>query len=472
MKQSMFKKFALIFLIFILTVLSSCDMFGGASEEENEDEVIQNQTEDVAILPDKLMVKIPKSLSSASSKALQSYFPKELAAWEEELKKGTYEAIKGNINNMRGDLASVARMMAIMNAYISRNELEPSDTLLKDKDIYIDSILAERIAYLEEETGLGSGEAETSLRLLPDFKYQVITSGPYDRIISMPDQEVGTNNASGDWTPIPGVLLDDTYSWNTTTKAVKYEYIEETNGNPSQKYSISYDPTTKTGVFLLDFDCTGNDIMSMTLREDPENSGNNGAFVYNQMRYTYTDDEGDEILSTYSIKGYAADNGGKLLLSCAWGAGIDREVREYDFTFDQMSYGSFSDPTLIAKAELSDDEILELRGYSEEASGIALEETRELTGAEVDKPILFFKDQLVFTGSSTTSGTYETLSTPNPLPKEVAVGDCSEADLVNILLLDVGFSGEAYAYKIIPNEADQKKTELVYLGHLNIDPQV
>jgi len=281
------KKIIILYgVLFIISCLSACHMDSPAVTSSADDNTGTSTVYVNKVLPSKLMVKIPASLSINSSDGtnLDESTEKCIKPGPEHsytYKSGGYFKIKKMLK-MMGDYVTTLEIYGILSdAVISQNSLQPGTyenlNITLTREVY-DAIAAQLPeCFTPPETMVGM------VLTIPSLTYSNDNSGALVNSIS-----ISFN---------PAKTL--TYAWSADLTKLKMA-VDDTCRDIN--VAITYDSSTGSSAFKV-VDSFGDNLL-MAIEHDPASTANG---VYASMNLEWA--EG----TSYNVTGYADDNGGLVI---------------------------------------------------------------------------------------------------------------------------------------------------------------
>jgi hypothetical protein len=244
------------------------------------------------------MVKIPASLAVAATplssvKSLQNItITSPTASYSET--SGGYYMVKSAVTLM-SDMAPVLVISGIeIDAIISQNSLKagtyPTEKITLTEPMY-NAIVALLPALTVDKSLIGTSET------LTDVKYATNGTSLFQNSLTFTATD--TTDSS---------TYTNTFEWSADRTKLR---MSQTNSVSRSTFIMTYDSVTNSSAFKIDMIvCT----YQLAIQKDAS-SLNNGVFVYESVTMTTTSD------TSYSIYGYADDNGGLVQSTLAYTIG-------------------------------------------------------------------------------------------------------------------------------------------------------
>lgn len=428
--------FVLGFLLTLAAVFAMSSL--GCSSGGDDDPSPTTNT----VLPSTLMVTVPKSLASGGSQ--QSM--RALRSVTDDRAQEAYWTIKGGVQEMKGNGASMAIFGAGIDELISSKGLSPSSAEHKDLTITMTQALKDKMKNFAEAGGFDVDEMLGELNgdvPVPPFIYNT-ASAPYSFSVKMTQtDEDGTYYTA--------------FYWSSDKKKVKMAFadadLDVNAAAATYSYTITYDDSTKTSSIVSEDTYGGQkNTFTFSLKEDTA-STKNGAFVFYEGSYTDTE--------TYyqSGSGYADDAGGSLKVTVRYGTGANTKVENYETAFDATTINAGLTDDYSGYVDQIDETMYTEVGNTEGMSGGTSDysvDTRvyTLTGVTVDTN---WEDQnytsyIIFdralTAPTTGSSSIDSASVNTGSAEYVGSGYGSAAGELTAFL-EVGSTGTGYVYCVI-----------------------
>lgn len=289
-----------------------------------------------AVLPDRLAVKIPASLGTISGAASFKSISK-MGTSPTQLGAQSYSLMNGQIFTMKMMVGGMSLYGAILDAVISQNSVTPSAAAVTGKKLTITQDLYDKIAASADKMGCDTSDIAPPVNTeidVPSFVYNT-AAAPYSYSVTMTYDEEGEQ-------------CTDEFYWSSNGASVKMKSSSSLEGTTI----ITYDDSLKASAFVMT-SVDGTSGMSLTMRENSESTAHGVYISFNMTSGS----------NTYSVTGYADDNGGNLKAIISSGTGLSKVTIEGSCDFDAAGNCTESG-TDAAYAAYSDDAAVQIAGAS------------------------------------------------------------------------------------------------------------